>query len=272
MKRTRHLNTDVIPRMGTDVGVGGTDEEMGARGDHGAHGVRNGADGAPSKGGEGRMTKRVRGRRAFTLLEILFAMGIVAMVLVAMSAFLFSMGELWGRNSDLRLFELHVRNVTRFLDRELSAAALPPFATQDRPGITAGEVRAQSGTTEEVLLFELPAGSRILTWPERALPDVVCSLAVRDRDGLFLLWHSRLEKRFEDDAPRESVITPYVSELSYEYYDVDFKNWKNERTLRKDSAGKLVVPQRLRLKFAYSGRTLDSLVALPTAVQGVPLL
>ena len=235
-----------------------------------------GADGAsPSSGkssARGGCGRRENGRRAFTLLEILFAMAIVAMVLVSMSAFLFSMGELWGRNSDLRLFELHVRNVTRFLDRELRGAALPPFATAARPGITAGEVRAQSGMTEEVLLFELPAGSRILTWPERALPDVVCSLAVRDRDGLFLLWHSKLEKRFEDDAPRESVITPFVRELTYEYYDPDFKNWKNERTLRKDNTGKLVTPQRLRLKFEYSGRTLESLVALPVAAQGVPLL
>ena len=53
-------------------------------------------------------------RRGFTLLEILLALSLVALVLVAMNTFVFSMGELWGRNGDLRLFDQHARAVTRF--------------------------------------------------------------------------------------------------------------------------------------------------------------
>jgi prepilin-type N-terminal cleavage/methylation domain-containing protein len=213
-----------------------------------------------------------RARRAFTILELLVAMAIVALVLVAMNTFVFSMGELWGQNTDLRLFELHVRNVSRFLERELSTAALPPFATVAEPGITVQETRAQSGMTDMYLTFELAEGSRLCTWPERALPDVVCALVVREREGLVLLWHSRLEKKFADDPPRESVITPLVTEMSYDYYETDFKNWKNERALRKNAAGETVVPQRIRLKFVYSGRTLESVIGLPTATQGMPML
>jgi prepilin-type N-terminal cleavage/methylation domain-containing protein len=211
-------------------------------------------------------------RRAFTLLEILVSLAIVALVLVAMNTFVFSMGELWGRNTDLRLFELHVRNVTRFLERELSTAALPPFASVTEQGISVQEIRPQTGMTDNFLSFELPEGSRLLTWPERPLPDVVCALAVRDREGLYLLWHSRLEKNFKEDAPRETVITPLVTEMSYDYYDADFKNWKNERVLRKNASGQMVVPQRIRLKFAYSGRTIDSVIGLPTVGQGMPML
>lgn len=211
-------------------------------------------------------------RRAFTLLEILVSLAIVALVLVAMNTFVFSMGELWGRNTDLRLFELHVRNVTRFLERELSTAALPPFASVTEQGISVQEIRPQTGMTDNFLTFELPEGSRLLTWPERPLPDVVCALAVRDREGLYLLWHSRLEKNFKEDAPRETVITPLVTEMSYDYYDADFKNWKNERALRKNASGQMVVPQRIRLKFTYSGRTIDSVIGLPTVGQGMPML
>ena len=211
-------------------------------------------------------------RRAFTLLEILVSLAIVALVLVAMNTFVFSMGELWGRNTDLRLFELHVRNVTRFLERELSTAALPPFASVTEQGISVQEIRPQTGMTDNFLTFELPEGSRLLMWPERPLPDVVCALAVRDREGLYLLWHSRLEKNFKEDAPRETVITPLVTEMSYDYYDADFKNWKNERALRKNASGQMVVPQRIRLKFTYSGRTIDSVIGLPTVGQGMPML
>jgi prepilin-type N-terminal cleavage/methylation domain-containing protein len=215
---------------------------------------------------------RGRLRRGFTLLEILVAMAIVALVLVAMNTFVFSMGELWGRNSDLRLFELHVRNVTRFLQRELQMASLPPFTAVNEPGISVQETRSASGFTDNLITFELPEGSRLFTWPEHALPDVVCALSVRDREGLFLLWHSRLEKKFTDDPPRESIITPLVTEMSYEYFDPDFKSWKNERTLRRGPNGDYLTPQRLRLKFAYNGRILESLIGLPDAAQGVPML
>ncbi len=211
-------------------------------------------------------------RRAFTLLELLIALAIVALVLVSMNTFVFSMGELWGKNSDLRLFELHVRNVSRFLERELNTAALPPFASVTEQGIAVQQIRAQTGMTDNYLTFELAEGSRLCTWPERALPDVVCALAVREREGLFLLWHSRLEKKFADDAPRETLITPFVTEMTYDYYNVDFKNWKNERALKKEANGETVVPQRIRLKFSYDGRTLESVIGLPTASQGVPML
>lgn len=201
-------------------------------------------------------------------------MAIVALVLVALNTFIFSMGELWGRNSEVRLFDLHVRNVTRFLESELRVAALPPagLATPEEAAIAAKEIRQQSGMTENLLTFELPRGSRLCSWPERALPDVVCSLAVRPREGLFLLWHSRLEKRFEDDSPREAVITPLATEINYLYYEPDFKNWKKERTLRKDNSGQMVAPQRIQLTFAYGGHTRESVVSLPVQSEGVPEL
>ena len=219
-----------------------------------------------------RLSLRGRLRRGFTLLEILVAMAIVALVLVSMNTFVFSMGELWGQNSDLRLFELHVRNVSRFLERELSTAALPPYASTTEQGIAVKEIRAQNGMTDQYLTFELPEGSRLCTWPERPLPDVVCALAVREREGLFLLWHSRLEKKFAEDPPRETLITPLVTEMSYDYYEADFKNWKSERALRKNAANEIVVPQRIRLKFSYDGRVLETVIGLPVAAQGIPML
>ena len=68
-------------------------------------------------------------KRAFTLLEILLALALTALVLVSLNTFVFSMGELWGRNADVRLFDRHVRAVTRFLESELRTASLPPAAT-----------------------------------------------------------------------------------------------------------------------------------------------
>ena len=219
---------------------------------------------------EARGAGRRATRRGFTLLEILLALSLVGLVLVSMNTFVFSMGELWGRNNDVRLFDQHVRAVTRFLEQELRASALPPAVRSGTEAITAEEIRPQSGMTDNLLTFELPEGCRLFTWPERPLPEVVCSLQVREGEGLKLLWHSRLEKRFEDDPPRETLVTPLVTGLSYDYYDASFRNWKNEPQLRRDSNGKLETPQRLRLKFTYGKMTRETVIALPTASEGLP--
>jgi hypothetical protein len=216
-----------------------------------------------------RLTRR-RSSPAFTLLEILLALALTALVLVSLNTFVFSMGELWGRNSEVRLFDRHVRAVTRFLAEELHTAALPPAVSAGASPIAPQEIRPPNGASDNLLTFELPAGSRLLNWPDRPLPEVVCSLQARDRDGLVLLWHSRLEQKFATDPPRETIITPLVTALAYDYYDPDFRTWKTETAIQKDSSGQLKAPQRLRLKFAYGKLTRESVIALPAPTEGLP--
>ena len=213
---------------------------------------------------------RVEG--GFTLIEILLALALVALLLIALNTFVFSMSELWGQRTEPRLFDQHVRAVTRFLEHELRAAALPPAARPNSKPIALQEVRPQNGLMEKMLTFELPAGSRLFNWPERPLPEVVCSFQARPNEGLILLWHSRLEKNFDTDPPRETLVTPLVSGLSYDYYDADTSRWTTETTLKMDSQGQPMTPDRLRLKFTYGKLTRETVVTLPTPGEALPLL
>jgi prepilin-type N-terminal cleavage/methylation domain-containing protein len=208
-------------------------------------------------------------RKAFTLIEIMIAIAIVGLIIVGLNTFIFSMGELWGKNSDVRLFDQHVRNVSRYLENELRNASLPPTVATDQAGVVSKEIRTNSGQSDTMLTFELPQGCRLIAWPDRSLPDVVCSLMVRDREGLLLLYQSRLEKRYGADPPRETVITPLVTGMSFDYYEEDFKRWQTETLLRKDNDGKYLVPQRLRLKFAYGTLTREALVSIPISGEGL---
>jgi hypothetical protein len=124
---------------------------------------------------------------------------------------------------------------------------------------------------EKMLTFELPAGSRLFDWPERPLPEVVCSFQVRPNEGLILHWHSRLEKNFESDPPRESLVTPLVSALTYDYYDADARRWSTETTVKMDPQGQPMTPQRLRLKFTYGKLTRESVITLPAPGQALPI-
>ncbi len=199
--------------------------------------------------GTARSSSSLVDRRGFTLMEVLLALALVALLLVALNTFVFSMGELWGQRTDERLFEQHARAVARFLEHELRSAALPPAARANSTPIALQEIRPQNGLMEKLLTFELPAGSRLFTWPERPLPEVLCSFQVRPNEGLVLLWHSRLEKNFETDPPRETVVTPLVTGLSYDYYDADTSRWTTETALKLDPLGQPLTPRRLRRKF-----------------------
>ena len=166
-----------------------------------------------------------------------------------MNQFIFSMGELWGRGADVRLFDQHVRAVTRFVEQTLHSTALP--TARGAQALAIQDVRLPDGPTGTLLTFELPAGSRVLPWPGAPLPDVVCALGVRQDQGLVLYWHSRLEQHFADEPPRATVLTPLVTGVSYDYYNATSNSWQNYQTLQRDSSGQWQLPTRLRLRFAY---------------------
>lgn len=216
------------------------------------------------------MTLR-RQSRGFSLVEILVAVAMLGALLLALNVFIFSMSEIWGQNGDKRLFEQHVRAVTRHVERLVRTAAISPVAlAATTSAVAPQEIKLETSATEASLTFELPAGDRVLPWPEEPLPDAVCSLAAPEGKGLILYWHSRLETRFAEDAPRALVLTPLVTALSYDYYNPDFKSWQNQPRLQKDPTGKYQMPDRIRLRFSLEKLTAETVITLPATTGALP--
>jgi prepilin-type N-terminal cleavage/methylation domain-containing protein len=209
-------------------------------------------------------------RRGFTLIEVVLAMALAGLVLVGLNTFIFSMSELWGRNTDVRLFDQHVRAVTRFLQKEMVRATLPPTAAVNATPVGVEPVTPTGSSQENLITYMELSGSRILSWPAEPLPEVYCSLQVRRDKGLFMLWHSDLENHFNDDPPRETLVSPFVTGLAYDYFDTDFNRWTTEAALRTDSSGNPVAPQRLRVTFTYEKLTREAVVTVPATGQGLP--
>ncbi len=207
--------------------------------------------------------------RGFTLLELLLSLALIGLLLVAMNQFIFSMGELWGRGTDVRLFDRHARALTRFVERTLDSTALPMAQGTEALGIQ--EVRVPDGRTLPLLTFELPQGSRVLPWPDAPLPDTVCSLALRPDQGLVIYWHSRIETHFADEVPRATVLSPLVTGMSYDYYNAAFNHWQNYSDLQRDSSWQWQLPTRIRLRFTYGRMTRETIISLPVPSQGLPL-
>ena len=210
----------------------------------------------------------LRRRGAFTLLEILLALALLGTLLVALNIFVFSMAELWGRGRDERLFAQHARAVTVHVEDLLRNAALGP----EGGGLEIKEVRLERGGEATELAFTLAQGSRLISWPDTALPDVEMSLGVAEGEGLRLHWQSLLEINRETEAPRSVIITPFVVSLGWDYYDETFRRWETLDQPKREVDGSYPLPRRLRLRFAHGNLQLERVLRVPAAGEGATRL
>lgn len=219
-----------------------------------------------------RVSSLRRPHRGFTLVEVLLSLALLAALLLALNQFILSMGELWGRNRQQRLFEQHVRAVTRYVEDLLQRGTMVPDV--------AHRLRVQTSVVPGVgngplLTFDLPAGDRLLPWPDRPLPDVQCALDVVPGRGLTLYWQSRWELGFERASPRSTVISPLVGRLDYEYYRMETRTWGTQPSpTGEDGAeqgARAALPTRLRLHFQHKQYSADEVVLVPPTVAALPV-
>ena len=163
-------------------------------------------------------------RRGFSLLEMLVSLALLGILMVTLNTFLFSMSELWGGGRDKRLFDQHTRAATSLVRRAFAEATLGPGAS----GVSLKDVDNGAGTTEPRLGFLLPDAGRLADWPEAPLPDVDFTVFVEEGRGLVFQWQSRLELERDITDRHETVISPFVTGLKFEYYDPELKEWTIE--------------------------------------------
>jgi len=215
--------------------------------------------------------RSARSARGFTLIELLLALALLTMLVTALLTFVFSMGEIWGRGGDKRLFEQHVNAVTRHVESLLRRAAWPRGAAGVEEPFAVEEVRTTAGAKADLVGFDLLDGDRLLEWPEFPLPEVRCHLAQEGERGLVLYWQSHLEEDAErQPPPRAVVISPFVAKLACAYYDAAGRSWRTEPALRKNSNGEWLLPDRLILTFKHGGFETTRELTLPAGGGGLP--
>jgi prepilin-type N-terminal cleavage/methylation domain-containing protein len=209
------------------------------------------------------VARRSHSRRAFTLIELLLALALLTMLVTALLTFVFSMGEIWGRGGEKRLFEQHVNAVTRHVESMLRRASWPRGGVGAAEPFAVREVRPQSGPTANLLGFDLLDGDRLLEWPEQPLPEVRCHLAIERERGLVIYWQSLLEQDVDEKPPRLAVVSPLVTQLAYAYQDPNSGFWRTEQVLRKNNTNEWLLPDRLILTFKQGSFEATRELTLP---------
>jgi prepilin-type N-terminal cleavage/methylation domain-containing protein len=204
-------------------------------------------------------------KKGFTLLETLVSLALLGILLVTLNTFLFSMSELWGGGRDQRLFDQHVRAATRILKETLNQTTIGPGAL----GCTIKDVTDSDGTVAPRLTFLLIDAGRLADWPEAPLPDVDFSLTVNSERGLILQWQSRLELERDLNDIHETVLSPFVTSIAYDYFDADLKKWKTEEVPARDTTGSSYLqPARLRIRYARGELKTETIIDIPIRRRG----
>lgn len=208
-----------------------------------------------------RSLRRARpGGRAFTLMETLLAVALLAGFLMAATALLFQVTSLWAAQSDDAMLDRHVDGVERFVRRLFAES---------------GASRVVSPTPEqqenEHALLALTGVSGDLPWVAPLVTrggNFECRLSREDDGGLWLYWNTAGERVLGAVEPHRMLLSPWVDLAAVYRLERDGREWTEvepgETTNR--TAGVLYA---LRLEFAHQGRRRGLTLLLPRT-EGLP--
>ena len=172
-------------------------------------------------------------KRAFTLVEVLFALSISAMVMVGACFLMFNMAEILQRFEETEPFEEHVNGVEIFLKNILKNSQIPSerdysittaeFAENKNLGkgnppdsMMGDKSKLYFGVLDDIPFFISRRGFS---------PEKDAWLDFRENDGLYILWTFAKNENYNaasDDRPiYESLVSPYITSLAYVYIDED---------------------------------------------------
>lgn len=232
--------------------------------------------------------------KGFTLIEVVMAVALGGMILTAAAGFVFFVAQLNIAAEEEPLFEEHVDSTTRFVEYILSCALPAEDATESsgsnnsdsdsetgESGTNNGQsssiswqtIPGESGLDTEALSFTLAGDLPILVDEDQAyLPEVECWLVFKEGEGLLLRWRTE-EMRSEDvDDLLTSVISPYVTALTYWYYDQEDDSWEESDEVETADEGGNRMPEFIALAYEYpDGQEAKRQILLPALDADRPL-
>jgi len=213
----------------------------------------------------------VSSRRGFTILEVLMAIFLGGLLLTAASSYLFGLFNLKTALEDRPAFEDHAKGVVRFLDFAFANAISEEddeaaVSIQEYPGAGVGD--------DEVLSFRLNGELPLFVDQGQYLAELDCYLVFDEDEGLYLLWQSDQMADEDMEELRRTPLSPYVTSVTYAYYDPEFQSWEEDLEFQDAEGGGLEMPDMIRVRFTHpqDNREMVFDLLLPPEEADVPLV
>lgn len=188
-------------------------------------------------------------KKGFTLIEVILALALGGLILLAASSLLMSLTQLWMKEKGLDNFEDHVYGVTEFLKEHLREAQYSP--DKGLPKTQWGKPPVGSGD-EQYLMFYIRTPHPLFDTEE--LNPIIAYLVWTKDEGLSLIWYS-----YKPDVPLDKVeayrriLSPYVKGIKLHYYDKERGRWEAVTKPKENKERKLELPDFLELDFEKEG-------------------
>lgn len=187
-------------------------------------------------------------KQGFTLIEVVIALALGAMILVASSQLLMSFTQLWLNEEKLDDFQDHVHGVSDFVERHLREGMYA--VDESLPKVQWGSPpRGSLGIDESYLVFYVNTPHPLFETDKRG--PVICYMTVKKDTGLVLVWHELVkEKELDREELRQVVLSPWVTQMKLHYYDDKRSRWDVDRQPRGGAGDqKMELPAFLEFVF-----------------------
>ncbi len=209
--------------------------------------------------------------KAFTLVEVVLATAISAVILFGCCAMMFDMVniiEYFERGWSLRS---HADGVEKFLRSSFMNSS---SVQTSEIGETLANNSAKtiylahdpdSSLGDYYLCFSANYEHPFYVSPFKFSPDKICFLEL-DNDGLWIVWRFVVsEDKNSDPAIYRTQVSPWVTAMSYFYYD-DTSGWQEEEEIRTSAASSSLMPTYIKLVFERGDETIERLISLESMV------
>lgn len=219
-------------------------------------------------------------RKGFTLVEVLLALSIGSLILVAATALLITIAQSWANRPATRdAFLSHVNGVSNFLSVILEEASFSITSKAGDPLVNLKRPTGFSSTDDPLVHFFLKEAPPLFYSPHGPAVRVHIFIFPDEDEGLSLLWFSELnevEKNkeggielVEEDDLQKTLISPFFKEMYYCYYGSeddgkdDIKEWEiSDQLLDSDKNGQFRLPTQIKLVFRWDEEESEKTITI----------
>lgn len=201
-------------------------------------------------------------RQGFTLIEVVIAIALGGLIVIAASSLLISITQLWIKSEKMDSFQGHIHGVNTFLRKHFKESYFK--VNEKLPSLGWSKPPKVSLSIDETLL------SFYVNTPNPLFPinngfPVVCYLKIDKDKGLTIIWHS-FEKpgQGKEQAIFQTVLSPWAKAFKLHYYNKEKNTWdildrpreskeskKTQKTQgpKEEKGSKLALPDFLEIQF-----------------------